>query len=152
MKRESIYGEQSSPFFHSVVGKDPYIRWSSSSSPADSCLYDSLYPPCQFPSCTLKMLAFLVMLALSVQQVFAFPSFLSEALNKRHADQALADSPCPHMAKLAKRQAPGITPPFNAAEQYVSNTGANAFVPPGPTDQRGPCEFKMFGRQNRCEQ
>ena len=38
-----------------------------------------------------------------------------------------------------KRQAPGVTPPFDASQQYVSNTGEHAFVAPGPTDQRGPC-------------
>ena len=88
------------------------------------------------------MLASVVLLALAANQVSAFPSMLSEAfLNKRNADPALADAPCPHMAELAKRQAPGITPPFDAATQYVSNTGANAFVAPGPTDARGPCKY-----------
>ena len=86
------------------------------------------------------MLASLVLLALAANHVSAFPSMLSEAfLNKRNAEPALAESPCPHMAALAKRQAPGITPPFDAATQYVSNTGAHQFVAPGPTDQRGPC-------------
>ena len=91
------------------------------------------------------MLTKLAVLALSAQQVSAFPSLLSEAfLNKRNPDPALAGSPCPHMAaELAKRQAPGVTPPFNAAEQYVSNMGANEFVAPGPTDQRGPCEYNV---------
>lgn len=59
---------------------------------------------------------------------------------KRNASPAQVDTPCPHMKELAKRQAPGLTPPFNAAQQYVSNTGAHAFVAPGPNDQRGPCK------------
>lgn len=90
------------------------------------------------------MLTSLVMLALAANHVSAFPAMLSEAfLNKRNAEPALTDSPCPHMAALAKRQAPGITPPFDAATQYVSNTGAHAFVAPGPTDQRGPCKHHL---------
>ena len=95
------------------------------------------------------MLASFALLALSVYQVFAFPSHLSDAfLQNRNADPAHIDSPCPHMVELAitkgseiaKRQAPGTTPPFNAAEQYVSNQGQYEFVAPGPTDQRGPCK------------
>lgn len=90
------------------------------------------------------MLAFLVLLALAANYVSAFPSMLSETfLNKRNAEPALAESPCPHMAALAKRQAPGITPPFDAATQYVSNTGTHKFVAPGPTDQRGPCKCHL---------
>lgn len=88
------------------------------------------------------MLTSFTLLALAAQQVSAFPAFLSEAfLHGRAAepDPGLIDSPCPHMAELMKRQAPGVTPPFNAAQQYVSNTGSYAFVAPGPNDQRGPC-------------
>ena len=98
------------------------------------------------------MFAFFALLALSVYQVSAFPSQLSEALlQKRQADPIQIDSPCPHIAELAKRaatdgsenakrQAPGVVPPFNAAEQYVSNQGQHSFVAPGPADQRGPCK------------
>ena len=99
------------------------------------------------------MLARFVLLALSASEVSGFPSHLSEAfLQKRSADPAQVDSPCPHIAELAKRavaegseyakrQAPGVVPPFNAAEQYVSNQGQHKFVAPGPTDQRGPCKY-----------
>ena len=95
------------------------------------------------------MLFSFVLLALSAYNVAGFPSHLSEALvQKRSAD----DSPCPHMVELAKRavaegsehakrQAPGVVPPFNAADQYVSNQGQHKFVAPGPTDQRGPCKY-----------
>ncbi|GAB7346936.1 hypothetical protein MBLNU459_g2000t1 [Dothideomycetes sp. NU459] len=39
-----------------------------------------------------------------------------------------------------KRQISEVIPPvFDAASQYVSTTGAHAFNPPGPGDQRGPC-------------
>ena len=99
------------------------------------------------------MLFSFVLLALSACNVSGFPSHLSEALiQKRNADPAQVDSPCPHMAELAKRavaegskhtkrQAPGVVPPFNAADQYVSNQGQHKFVAPGPTDQRGPCKY-----------
>ena len=99
------------------------------------------------------MLFSFALLALSACNVSGFPSRLSEALiQKRNADPAQVDSPCPHMAELAKRavaegseyakrQAPGVVPPFNAADQYVSNQGQHKFVAPGPTDQRGPCKY-----------
>ena len=87
------------------------------------------------------MLACFALLALSAYEVSAFPSHLSEAfLQKRNVDRAQVDSPCPRMVELAKRQAPGVVPPFNAAEQYVSNQGQHSFIAPGPTDQRGPCK------------
>ena len=83
-----------------------------------------------------------VLLILTVDNAFAFPSMLSESfINRRHVEQASADSPCPRINEMAKRQAPGITPPFDASQQYVSNAGAHAFVAPGPNDQRGPCEL-----------
>lgn len=98
------------------------------------------------------MLTSIALLALSASQVSAFPSHLSETLlRNRNADSAPVDSPCPHAVELAKRavaegsetakrQAPGVVPPFDAAAQYVSNQGQYSFVAPGPTDQRGPCK------------
>lgn len=98
------------------------------------------------------MLAKVVLLALSVFKVSAFPSRLSEAfLQEQSGDAAPIGSPCPHMVELAKRAAaegskhakrqyPGAVPPFDAAVQYVSNQGEYIFVAPGPTDQRGPCK------------
>ncbi|KAF2100903.1 Cloroperoxidase [Rhizodiscina lignyota] len=41
-------------------------------------------------------------------------------------------SDCP----FAKRQLKGVTPPFDAEQQYVSNQGAHAFVAPSGNDQR----------------
>lgn len=78
---------------------------------------------------------------LLAQQALAFPAALSAAFlegkfGKRTLEEAAAAG-CPHA--LEKRQAPGVVPPFNAATQYVSTTGAHAFVAPGPGDQRGPC-------------
>jgi hypothetical protein len=58
----------------------------------------------------------------------AYPSVMA-----RLAEQAQAAAP------NEKRQTPLSIPPFDAASQYVSNTGDHKFVAPGPTDQRGPC-------------
>ncbi|ORY14130.1 hypothetical protein BCR34DRAFT_662784 [Clohesyomyces aquaticus] len=45
----------------------------------------------------------------------------------------------PENCPLAKRQLNGVTPPFDAKQQYVSNQGAHKFVAPSGNDQRGPC-------------
>lgn len=96
----------------------------------------------------------------AAQQASAFPSRLSEALIQirsadrqaeiEHARLEERKPGCPFAKRVAepeacpyareKRQAPGVTPPFDASQQYVSNTGDHAFVAPGPNDQRGPCE------------
>ena len=92
----------------------------------------------------LSMLPSILLSAFAARNALAFPSLLSEAfINKRNAEPATVDSPCPHMKEMVKRQAPGVTPPFDAATQYVSNQGEYAFVAPGPTDQRGPCQYHL---------
>ncbi|KAF2501596.1 hypothetical protein BU16DRAFT_569583 [Lophium mytilinum] len=88
------------------------------------------------------------LLSLTPQDVFAFPSHLSEALiqirthNEARAaveERSSSEAPpeCPFSKQ--KRQLAGVTPPFDAKSQYVSNTGAHKFVPPSGSDQRGPC-------------
>jgi hypothetical protein len=83
------------------------------------------------------------LLVSGVNQVSGFPSHLSEAMIqiKRTAEaKANADAlECP-FAK-AKRQSVGITPPFDAEQQYVSTNGEHAFVAPSGNDQRGPCKW-----------
>ena len=59
--------------------------------------------------------------------VDAFPAYLNEILPNVIEGRTTESS-------LAKRV---VT--FDAATQYVSTSGAYAFVAPGPTDQRGPC-------------
>ena len=102
---------------------------------------------------------------LAAQYASAFPSQLSEAMLRiRNSDpdrqaemleQAKLEARCPFSkekreaeaepgcpfakGQVAKRQAPGVTPPFDAGQQYVSNTGDHAFVAPSGSDQRGPC-------------
>lgn len=104
----------------------------------------------------------LVALGLVAQQISAFPSYLSESLIQiRKEAESRLEARCRHLEKREaaanaeaapagcpfskeKRQAPGVTPPFNAEQQYVSNTGAHKFVPPSGNDQRGPCEILPF--------
>ncbi len=107
-------------------------------------------------------IASLAILALSAQNVSAFPAGLSEAMIqirganeaqarstgveggcpfKRQADAAKAVEAASKAKEVAKRQAKGVIPPFNAQQQYVSNQGVHAFNPPSGDDQRGPCMF-----------
>jgi len=67
----------------------------------------------------------------------AFPAGLSDAVvnGMLKEDQKRNVGDCP----FAKRQAPGVRPPFDPALQYVSNTGEHAFRAPSSTDRRGPC-------------
>lgn len=104
----------------------------------------------------------LALVGIAAQPALSFPSYLSEAMIQiRTADQKAKDANakleqrepgCPFAKREAsaeakpgcpyareKRQAPGVTPPFDASQQYVSNTGSHAFKAPSATDQRGPC-------------
>ncbi|RDW74941.1 cloroperoxidase [Coleophoma cylindrospora] len=82
----------------------------------------------------------LSLLAFSATNTLAFPSRmfdLSFSAEEKRALDAIS-------AKIEsdikeKRVSTPLAPTFVASEQYVSNTGAHAFVPPGPTDLRGPC-------------
>ncbi|KAL9101911.1 MAG: hypothetical protein Q9163_002877 [Psora crenata] len=103
----------------------------------------------------MKASSIFTVLCLTGQQAWAFPSILSEAmLHFRDADpqaeRSQFESQCPyangkHKAEsgptspFTKRQASGIMPPFDASQQYVSNTGAHQFIAPSGNDQRGPC-------------
>ncbi|CAJ2509352.1 Uu.00g143780.m01.CDS01 [Anthostomella pinea] len=82
----------------------------------------------------------LVSAALSAGPVSAFPAHLAETFSKLRSASDIRSEPngipsCP----FAKRQLPGVDPPFDAETQYVSNTGDHAFVAPSSNDQRGPC-------------
>lgn len=93
----------------------------------------------------------LSLVPLLAQCTFAFPGALSEALMKGfEAEKRDGIAECPFAKKLAhreaepgcplaKRQAPGVTPPFDAKTQYVSTSGEHAFKAPGQGDLRGPC-------------
>ena len=82
----------------------------------------------------------LAVAALTCKHVSAFPAVLSDTMiNIRSTNEARALASGLDGPAGLKRQAPGVTPPFDAAQQYVSNQGAHAFVPPSGNDQRGPC-------------
>ncbi|KAI1741822.1 hypothetical protein F4680DRAFT_63304 [Xylaria scruposa] len=88
----------------------------------------------------MKVSSLLLSVALEAGRVSAFPAHLSEAfLHLRSSSEAQAQARSISDCPFAKRQAAGVSPPFNAEEQYVSNTGKHAFVAPSATDLRGPC-------------
>lgn len=79
-----------------------------------------------------------VMLVLAVSTVIAFPSMFADSVAAKQLAAEAAkrgDKPCP-FAEHKKRQVP---PPFDPIAQRISTTGANTFIPPGPTDNRGNC-------------
>lgn len=88
--------------------------------------------------------------ALCVSDVAAFPYAAMEVAAKAQRDPSAAQSIEQAVAQHANKRAVG----FNAAEQYVSNQGAHAFVPPTNVntpggDQRGPCPgLNAMGRSN----
>lgn len=87
------------------------------------------------------MIPSILLLGLYLTEALAFPALFSGSFaNQKATELSGADHPCPHVKQQYKRQAPGIAPPFDAAQQYVSNTGTHRFVAPGPNDQRGPCK------------
>lgn len=87
------------------------------------------------------MIPTILFLGLYSMQICAWPAFfLESSAIEKTVKRSEDDHPCPHMKEHSKRQAPGVTPPFDAAQQYVSNTGTHRFVAPGPNDQRGPCK------------
>jgi Peroxidase, family 2 len=94
--------------------------------------------------------ASLAALALSIRHVTAFPGVISEAMiqartaNELKARNNAIEGGCLFAKReaeggLQKRQLAGLTPPFDAAQQYVSNQGTHAFVTPSGSDQRDPC-------------
>jgi len=81
-----------------------------------------------------------------VSQTLAFPALMTDPdspLVKEAVSKGLLDRDVYEM--ISKRQvqgsgaAPLLAPLFDAADQYVSNTGSHAFVAPKATDARGPC-------------
>lgn len=76
--------------------------------------------------------------ALCVSQVAAFPAAALEYAAKAERDASAAASIA---EAVAAHKANYRAPIFDPTTQYVSNQGANAFVPPNLNagDQRGPC-------------
>lgn len=64
---------------------------------------------------------------MSIAEVAAFPAAMYEAMSRA---EKLDMNPEEAIAKLKARLGTPLSPGFNAEEQYVSNQGAHAFVPP----------------------
>lgn len=71
----------------------------------------------------------------------AFPSRMFELSMSEEEKRAITGlaAAIEASAKNEKRAGLPTAPGFNAAQQYISNTGQYAYVPPGPNDLRGPC-------------
>lgn len=78
-------------------------------------------------------------LALCATNVFAFPSRMFDLAMNEEEKRALASISASIEASANENRAVKRAPGFSASQQYVSNTGAHAFVPPGSSDLRGPC-------------
>ena len=76
----------------------------------------------------------LVAAATLAGQAAAFPAKMFEAIAERQPESYIEMKD-----KLQKRQAFGVNVGFDPAKQYISTSGANKFVAPGPNDIRGPC-------------
>lgn len=82
--------------------------------------------------------------ALWLSATSAFPAMLfdeakREGLGAEELYTRLAASDASSADSKLRTRVLGVNPGFNAAAQRISTTGANAFVPPGPGDIRGPC-------------
>lgn len=89
----------------------------------------------------MKYSLYLSALALCATEVVAFPSrMFSTPFTEAEKRNIEAITATIEAEALERRALAGTIPPgFNAQQQYVSNTGAHKYVPPGSGDQRGPC-------------
>lgn len=80
-------------------------------------------------------------LAFGLTTTLAFPSqmFDTSHLISEEERRALASITAQIEAGIEKRESSPRSLVFSAKDQYVSNSGDHAFVPPGAGDQRGPC-------------
>lgn len=68
-----------------------------------------------------------------------FDAAKREGLNVEQLYARLAASDISDSDSELRTRVLGADPGFDATAQRISTTGANAFVPPGPGDIRGPC-------------
>ena len=88
----------------------------------------------------MKYSSCLIALALYSTEIAAFPSHMFDLSMSEEEKRSIANIATTIEAEAKSRRAgTPLAPGFSASEQYVSTTGANAFVPPGPDDLRGPC-------------
>lgn len=92
---------------------------------------------------SLHSTAFLITtLGLSATNAFPFMLFDAaerEGLGVEQLYARLASADTSEADSKLRTRVLGVDPGFNAAAQRISTTGANAFVPPGAGDIRGPC-------------
>jgi hypothetical protein len=89
--------------------------------------------------------AILGALALSATEVVAFSTALFD-MTARAEDSITLEGAATAIAALKEKRHVPRQVGFDAVTQYVSNQGANAFVPPNfaAGDQRGPCPSMFF--------
>jgi Peroxidase, family 2 len=88
----------------------------------------------------MKYFFYLVALSLFLAEIVAFPSHMFDLSMDEEEKRNIANIAASIEADAKTRRAgTPIAPGFDASQQYVSNKGAHAFVPPGPNDLRGPC-------------
>jgi Peroxidase, family 2 len=88
----------------------------------------------------MKYFFYLVALSLFLAEIVAFPSHMFDLSMDEEEKRNIANIATSIEADAKTRRAgTPIAPGFDASQQYVSNKGAHAFVPPGPNDLRGPC-------------
>jgi hypothetical protein len=88
----------------------------------------------------MKYFFYLVALSLLLAEIVAFPSHMIDLSMNEEEKRNIANIAASIEADAKTRRAgTPIAPGFDASQQYVSNKGAHAFVPPGPNDLRGPC-------------
>jgi hypothetical protein len=88
----------------------------------------------------MKYASCLAALAFFTAEIFAFPSHMFDLNISEEEKRTIAGiAAAIEAGAKSKRVGTPLTPGFSASQQYVSTTGANAFVPPGPNDLRGPC-------------
>jgi hypothetical protein len=88
----------------------------------------------------MKYSLLLTALAFCATEVIAFPSRMFDLSMSEEEKRAIAGvAAAIEAGAKKKRVGTPLAPGFSASQQYVSTTGEHAFVPPGPTDLRGPC-------------
>ncbi|KAJ4387394.1 hypothetical protein N0V93_007985 [Gnomoniopsis smithogilvyi] len=92
---------------------------------------------------SLHSISFLIA-TLGLSSTNAFPFMLFDAAEREGLGVGelyarLASADASDSDKSLRTRVLGVDPGFDAAAQFVSTTGANAFVPPGTGDIRGPC-------------
>jgi Peroxidase, family 2 len=88
----------------------------------------------------MKFSTYLATLAFCATQIVAFPSQMFDvSMSEEEKREITRIAASIEASAKTRRAGTPIAPGFSASEQYVSNTGDHAFVPPGSGDLRGPC-------------